>query len=189
MLTIQFTSNDVCLCELLCCTGKTTQVPQFLFENGYSLAAAGKPGMIGVTEPRRVAAVSTAKRVAQELNVYEEPASKQQQRKRKKDENGQLIAAAGTKHSALNVVNYQIRYDSQVGAETKIKFMTDGILLKEISMDFLLRTYSAIILDEVSHALTCDVAPVSCSLRYIHLHMFSFATCHFMYAIRHTSAI
>ncbi len=45
-------------------------------------------------------------------------------------------------------VCYQIRYDSQVTSDTKIKFMTDGILLKEIQQDFLLRKYSVLILDE-----------------------------------------
>lgn len=104
-------------------SGKTTQVPQFLYEAGY-----GHPdhpqcsGRIGVTQPRRVAAVSTAKRVAEELNV-----------------------GFGSKGH----VGYQIRYDAEhVGDQTRIKFMTDGILLKEIQQDFLLRQYSILLLDE-----------------------------------------
>lgn len=104
-------------------SGKTTQVPQFLYEAGF-----GHPqhphfsGRIGVTQPRRVAAVSTAKRVAEELNVG--------------------FGAAGH-------VGYQIRYDADhVGDATRIKFMTDGILLKEIQQDFLLRHYSVLLLDE-----------------------------------------
>lgn len=104
-------------------SGKTTQVPQFLYEAGY-----GHPdhpqcsGRIGVTQPRRVAAVSTAKRVAEELNV-----------------------GFGSKGH----VGYQIRYDAEyMGDQTRIKFMTDGILLKEIQQDFLLRQYSILLLDE-----------------------------------------
>ncbi|CCI50075.1 unnamed protein product [Albugo candida] len=106
-------------------SGKTTQVPQFLYEAGF-----GHPehpnffGRIGVTQPRRVATVSTAKRVAEELNVAFGQAP-----------DGQ--------------VGYQIRYDSSHFANsTRIKFMTDGIPLKEIQQDFLLRQYSIIILDE-----------------------------------------
>jgi ATP-dependent RNA helicase DHX37/DHR1 len=82
----------------------------------------GRHGMIGVTQPRRVAAVSTAQRVAVELNTP---------------------CGRGGK------VAYQIRYDSSgVTPDTRIKFMTDGILLQEISSDFLLRRYSVILLDE-----------------------------------------
>ncbi|KDO26422.1 hypothetical protein SPRG_08225 [Saprolegnia parasitica CBS 223.65] len=102
-------------------SGKTTQVPQFLYEAGYGFDEHN-PGMIGVTQPRRVAAVSTAQRVATELNV------------------------PFGKHGS---VGYQIRYDNEhVGTETRIKFMTDGILLKEIQQDFLLKKYSIILLDE-----------------------------------------
>ncbi|ETW04021.1 hypothetical protein, variant 2 [Aphanomyces invadans] len=95
-------------------SGKTTQVPQFLYEAGYGTDGM-HPGMIGVTQPRRVAAVSTAQRVATELNV----------------DFGQRGA-----------VGYQIRYDNEhVGDATRIKFMTDGILLKEIQQDFLLKKF------------------------------------------------
>jgi ATP-dependent RNA helicase DHX37/DHR1 len=48
-------------------SGKTTQLPQFLFEAGYGSAGSERPGLIGVTQPRRVAAVSMATRVAEEL--------------------------------------------------------------------------------------------------------------------------
>ncbi|RHZ31061.1 hypothetical protein DYB31_011139, partial [Aphanomyces astaci] len=93
-------------------SGKTTQVPQFLYEAGYGTDGM-HPGMIGVTQPRRVAAVSTAQRVATELNV---PFGKR------------------------GSVGYQIRYDNDhVGDSTRVKFMTDGILLKEIQQDFLLK--------------------------------------------------
>lgn len=74
--------------------------------------------MIGVTQPRRVAAVAMAERVAQELNL---PASK---------------------------VSHQIRYDTTTSASTAIKFMTDGVLLRELAADLLLRKYSVVIVDE-----------------------------------------
>ncbi|XP_050068225.1 probable ATP-dependent RNA helicase kurz [Anopheles maculipalpis] len=94
-------------------SGKTTQIPQFLYEAGY-----GERGLIGITEPRRVAAVSMSKRVAMEMNL------------------------------STDVVSYLIRYEGNVTDRTKIKFMTDGVLLKEIEVDFLLSKYSCIILDE-----------------------------------------
>ncbi|XP_041643342.1 probable ATP-dependent RNA helicase DHX37 [Cheilinus undulatus] len=95
-------------------SGKTTQVPQFLYEAGY----ANGTGIIGITEPRRVAAVSMSHRVAKEMNL------------------------------STRVVSYQIRYEGNVTSDTKIKFMTDGVLLKEIQKDFLLQRYSVIIIDE-----------------------------------------
>lgn len=98
-------------------SGKTTQLPQFLYQEGFGWEESGLPGKIGVTQPRRVAAVAVSKRVAEELN-------------------------------APDHVAYQIRHDSQVQASTRIKFMTDGVLLREIQHDFLLRKYSAVVLDE-----------------------------------------
>ncbi|XP_061586057.1 probable ATP-dependent RNA helicase DHX37 [Cololabis saira] len=95
-------------------SGKTTQVPQFLYEAGY----ASGTGIIGITEPRRVAAVSMSHRVAKEMNL------------------------------PTKVVSYQIRYEGNVTSDTKIKFMTDGVLLKEIQKDFLLQKYTVIIIDE-----------------------------------------
>lgn len=98
-------------------SGKSTQVPQFLYEAGYATH-----GLIGVTQPRRVAAVSTAERVAVEL---------------------------GTACGRDGAVAYQIRYDgSGVGPKTRVKFMTDGVLMQEITSDLLLRKYSAVLLDE-----------------------------------------
>ena len=94
-------------------SGKTTQVPQFLFEAGYA-----KHGLIGVTEPRRVAAVSMSHRVAMEMAM------------------------------SSNVVSYQIRYEGNTTNDTLIKFMTDGVLLKEVEKDFLLTRYSVIVIDE-----------------------------------------
>ena len=99
-------------------SGKTTQIPQFLFEAGYGNKDSPNPGLIGVTQPRRVAAVSMAKRVADEL----------------------------AEHG--NKVSYQIRFESTTSQHTAIKFMTDGILLREISQDFALTKYSVIVVDE-----------------------------------------
>ena len=137
-------------------SGKTTQVPQFLYEAGYtcssrpsrSRAAVDKPsadadadagGLIVITQPRRVAAVSTAERVANEL--------------------GCPINANTVSGGTPSIVGYQIRHDSSTivkkndledstGASTRIKFVTDGVLLKEITTDLLLRNYSVVILDE-----------------------------------------
>lgn len=74
--------------------------------------------MIGVTQPRRVAAMSMASRVAHELSL------------------------------TSSRVSYQIRYDATVSPSTSIKFMTDGVLLRELATDFLLTKYSVIIIDE-----------------------------------------
>lgn len=94
-------------------SGKTTQVPQFLYEAGYA-----EKKLIGVTEPRRVAAISMSKRVATEMNL------------------------------STDIVSYLIRFEGNVTSKTKIKFMTDGVLLKELENDFSLTKYSVIILDE-----------------------------------------
>mgnify|MGYP004705450255 FL=1 len=108
-------------CVIICGetgSGKTTQVPQFLFESGYGVKGSDTPGMIGITQPRRVAAVSMAKRVGNELGNYSDK------------------------------VGYQIRFDVTVGDQTALKFMTDGVLLREMMTDFLLMKYSALIIDE-----------------------------------------
>ncbi|XP_066303356.1 probable ATP-dependent RNA helicase DHX37 [Branchiostoma lanceolatum] len=94
-------------------SGKTTQIPQFLYEAGY-----GRDAMIGITEPRRVAAVSMSHRVADEMNL------------------------------SRRTVSYQIRYEGNVTPETKVKFMTDGVLLKEMQKDLLLSKYSVLVIDE-----------------------------------------
>ncbi|KAG6356681.1 hypothetical protein INS49_014555 [Diaporthe citri] len=99
-------------------SGKTTQVPQFLFEAGYGSRDGPTPGLIGVTQPRRVAAVSMSKRVGQELGDHSDK------------------------------VAYQIRFEGTVDPKTAVKFMTDGVLLREAARDIALRKYSAIIVDE-----------------------------------------
>ena len=99
-------------------SGKTTQVPQFLFEAGYGTAGGPTPGMIAVTQPRRVAAVTMAKRVAEEMG------------------------------NQSSKVSYQIRFDSTTTSSSSVKFMTDGILLRELADDFALSKYSVIVIDE-----------------------------------------
>ncbi|KAB8237746.1 ATP-dependent RNA helicase ECM16 [Aspergillus alliaceus] len=99
-------------------SGKTTQLPQFLFEAGFGNPGSPNPGMIAVTQPRRVAAVSMAKRVGDELGQFSDQ------------------------------VSYQIRFESTVSKKTAIKFMTDGILIREIAEDFSLSKYSIIVIDE-----------------------------------------
>lgn len=96
-------------------SGKTTLVPRFLFEAGY-----GECGMIGVTEPRRIAAVSVADFVAKELSSE----------------------LSGT-------VGYQIRHENRTGPTTRIKYMTEGILVRELLADPLLSRYAVVVLDEI----------------------------------------
>uniref|UniRef100_A0A3B1JPM1 RNA helicase n=1 Tax=Astyanax mexicanus TaxID=7994 RepID=A0A3B1JPM1_ASTMX len=95
-------------------SGKTTQIPQYLYEAGI-----GRQGLIGVTQPRRVAAISLAGRVAQEKNC-----------------------------SLGKLVGYTVRFEDVTSSETKIKFMTDGMLLREAIGDPLLLRYTVVILDE-----------------------------------------
>ena len=124
-------NNDVTIICGETGSGKSTQVPQFLYEAGCTLNETGSKNdvLIGVTQPRRVAAVSTAKRVCHEMGHGDGHSIK----------NG----AAG------NLVAYQTRYEmAGLGSDTRVKFMTDGILLQEIQSDLLLRKYGAIILDE-----------------------------------------
>lgn len=107
--------NDIVIISGETGSGKTTQLPQFLYEAGYTLN--GK--LIGITEPRRVAAVAMSDRVAHELNL-----------------------------TGKDDVAYQIRFAGTVSLDTRIKFMTDGVLLRECQNDFLLSKYSVIIIDE-----------------------------------------
>jgi ATP-dependent helicase HrpA len=95
-------------------SGKTTQLPKLCLAAG-----RGAAGMIGCTQPRRIAARAVARRVAEEL--------------------GSQVGAA---------VGFQVRFNDQVGEDTRIKFMTDGILLAEIASDRWLSAYDTIIVDE-----------------------------------------
>ena len=95
-------------------SGKTTQLPKLCLAAGRGVA-----GMIGCTQPRRIAARAVARRVAEEL----------------KTELGRGVG-------------FQVRFNDQVGEDTHIKFMTDGILLAEIASDRWLSAYDTIIVDE-----------------------------------------
>lgn len=99
-------------------SGKTTQLPKIALQLG-----RGVQGMIGHTQPRRIAAHAVASRIADEL--------------------GQKVSK-----EAGNVVGYQVRFTDHVGPTTLIKLMTDGILLAEIQSDPLLRRYDTLIIDE-----------------------------------------
>ncbi|KAI9482296.1 putative ATP-dependent RNA helicase DHR1 [Coemansia sp. RSA 989] len=109
-------------------SGKTTQVPQFLLEAGYGDASSPNPGIIGITQPRRVAAISMAHRVAEELGNF-----------------GHTVA-------------HQVRFDTTVSNTTRVKFMTEGVLLRELANDLLLTKYSVIIADEAhERSLNTDI--------------------------------
>jgi pre-mRNA-splicing factor ATP-dependent RNA helicase DHX38/PRP16 len=93
-------------------SGKSTQISQFLFDAGYH-----KYGLIGCTQPRRIAAVNIAKRVEEEMN--------------------------------RGVVGYSIRFEDETDKRTRIKYMTEGILLRELAADKYLKSYSVVVVDEV----------------------------------------
>nr|XP_046913676.1 ATP-dependent RNA helicase DHX33-like [Dermatophagoides farinae] len=112
-------------------SGKTTQIPQFLYEHLSSSkyhqpstlsngnCTSSSKVIIGITQPRRVAAVSVAQRVSQEIQCR-----------------------------IGDLVGYKIRFDDCTSSNTRIKYMTDGILLREAIHDPLLSNYRVIILDE-----------------------------------------
>ncbi|MGD7293860.1 ATP-dependent RNA helicase HrpA, partial [Ralstonia pseudosolanacearum] len=99
-------------------SGKTTQLPKICLSIGRGIGAGGT-GLIGHTQPRRIAATSTAKRIAQE------------------------IGSPLGEH-----VGYQVRFNDTLSAGASVKLMTDGILLAETQNDPLLRGYDTIIIDE-----------------------------------------
>ncbi|POS87553.1 P-loop containing nucleoside triphosphate hydrolase [Erysiphe pulchra] len=105
-------------------SGKTTQLTQFLYEDGY-----GEIGLIGCTQPRRVAAMSVAKRVSEEMEC-----------------------------KLGSTVGYAIRFEDCTSKETVIKYMTDGVLLRESLNEPDLDRYSCVIMDEAhERALNTDV--------------------------------
>lgn len=100
-------------------SGKTTQIPQYIWDDIVSHFPKEEQGIVGCTQPRRVAAVSIARYVA-----------------------AQRGGAVGGE------VGYAVRFDDTCTEKTKIKFLTDGILLREIQKDPLVLKYSCILLDE-----------------------------------------
>ncbi|GAA1805256.1 ATP-dependent RNA helicase HrpA [Nesterenkonia flava] len=105
-------------------SGKTTQLPKMLLEMGLA-----EQGLIGHTQPRRLAARTVAERLAEELDTQ-----------------------------IGETVGYQVRFTAEVGKDTAVKLMTDGILLAEIQRDPLLKKYSAIVIDEAhERSLNIDV--------------------------------
>ncbi|PIA54035.1 hypothetical protein AQUCO_00900542v1 [Aquilegia coerulea] len=105
-------------------SGKTTQLTQYLLEDGYTTN-----GIIGCTQPRRVAAMSVAKRVSEEMETE-----------------------LGDK------VGYAIRFEDVTGPNTKIKYMTDGVLLRETLKDSDLDKYRVVVMDEAhERSLSTDV--------------------------------
>jgi RNA helicase HrpA len=95
-------------------SGKTTQLPMILYEAGYA-----RGGVLGITQPRRIAAVSVCDYIAKQLDT-----------------------------TVPGIAGYKMRFEDQTNADTRIKIMTDGILLQEIKADPLLSQYSAIMVDE-----------------------------------------
>ena len=95
-------------------SGKTTQIPKICLELG-----RGRRGLIGHTQPRRLAARTVAERIAEELD-----------------------------QSIGDTVGYAIRFDDKVSSTTAVKLMTDGILLAEMQRDRFLNAYDTIIIDE-----------------------------------------
>ncbi|MDQ3481501.1 MAG: ATP-dependent helicase, partial [Actinomycetota bacterium] len=95
-------------------SGKTTQLPKICLELG-----RGVHGMIGHTQPRRIAARSVAERIAEELRID-----------------------LGT------VIGYQVRFTDRSSRDTLVKVMTDGILLAELQHDRMLSAYDTLIIDE-----------------------------------------
>ncbi|OCK78266.1 P-loop containing nucleoside triphosphate hydrolase protein [Lepidopterella palustris CBS 459.81] len=112
-------SKDVMLLTGETGSGKSTQVPQFLLDEPWC------KGCIAITQPRRVAAISLARRVAEEM--------------------GSLLGSL----SPASKVGYSVRFDNSTSPNTRIKFLTEGMLLQEMLRDPWLNQYSAVIVDEV----------------------------------------
>jgi len=96
-------------------SGKTTQIPQFIYKDGLTEGGRG----VACTQPRRVAAISVAQRVAEEM---------------------------GTEVGGL--VGYSVRFEDKSSSATRIKYLTDGMLVREVLRDPLLLRYSAVCVDE-----------------------------------------
>ncbi|KAK9198638.1 hypothetical protein WN944_013824 [Citrus x changshan-huyou] len=105
-------------------SGKTTQIPQYLHEAGYT-----KHGKVGCTQPRRVAAISVAARVSREMGV-----------------------------KLGHEVGYSIRFEDCTSEKTVLKYMTDGMVLREMLSDPKLESYSVLMVDEAhERTLSTDI--------------------------------
>ena len=115
--------NQVIVVQSPTGSGKTTQIPVILHEAGFS-----ENGIIAVTQPRRIAALSVSEFIAKQL---------------------------GTTYPGL--VGYKMRFEDFTDSTTKIKIMTDGILLQEMKLDPMMSKYSVIMVDEAhERSLTID---------------------------------
>ncbi len=124
----QLARSPVIVVESPTGSGKTTQLPRILYEAGY----AGTH-RIGVTQPRRIAAVSVSDFIR-----------------------AQLLATGDV---PADLVAYKMRFEDTTTARTRIKFMTDGVLLQELKHDRLLREYTVLIIDEAhERSLNIDFA-------------------------------
>jgi ATP-dependent RNA helicase DHX8/PRP22 len=116
--------NQIIICIGETGSGKTTQIPQFILDSGML-----KDGLIGITQPRRIAAITVAQRVCEERNV-----------------------------SIGNEIGYSVRFDDKTTEKTKVNYLTDGILVRECLSDRKLSKYSVIMLDEAhERSLNTDI--------------------------------
>ena len=115
--------NQVIVVQSPTGSGKTTQIPVILHEAGFS-----EDGIIAVTQPRRIAALSVSEFIAKQLDT-----------------------------TYPGLVGYKMRFEDFTDATTRIKIMTDGILLQEMKLDPLMSKYSVIMVDEAhERSLTID---------------------------------
>jgi HrpA-like RNA helicase len=123
--------NQMIICISETGSGKTTQIPQFCldYKGSKDDDYKGVTGIVAVTQPRRVAAITVAMRVATE------------------------------RHSRIgDEVGYTVRFDDKSSAKTRIKYMTDGILVRECLYDSTLSKYSVIMLDEAhERSMSTDI--------------------------------
>ena len=130
-------------------SGKTTQLPKFCLEGG-----RGTRGLIGHTQPRRIAARALAARLAEELGTTVDVPGKRKGRGGATRPgqggagDGPGAAAVPPAASSVGLVGYKVRFNDRTGPNTRVKLMTDGILLKELESDRSLRRYDTLIIDE-----------------------------------------